>query len=80
MTTPAQVRARIQKALDEAKPPLGAVTVAIELGWERNYLRDFLEGKKESLKAERYFQLSSQFNIPINELITIKEKQVRRRV
>lgn len=77
MTTPDQARARIQKALDEAE--VGPITVSLELGWERNYLRDFLEGKKDSLKAERYFQLSQQFNIPINELITIKEKPARRR-
>lgn len=77
MPTPDQIRHTLQRAMDRV--PEGPVTVALDLGLERNYLRDFLEGKKSSLKAEVSFQLADRYGIPINELITIKEKQVRKR-
>jgi len=73
-----QIRFRIQRAMDSAGD--GAVTVAIELGLERNYLRDFLEGKKQSLKAEIVMALSEKYDIPFKGLLVKKEKLARRRV
>lgn len=71
-----QIRGRIQRAMDGAGD--GAVTVAVELGLERNYLRDFLEGKKQSIKTEAMLLLSERYNIPFKDLIITKEKTLRR--
>lgn len=68
-----QIRRRIQKAMDDAG--LGPVTVALELGWERNHLRDYLDGKKDSLKTERMIQISERFGIPFKELVVGGAKQ-----
>ena len=62
-----QIRRRIQKALDDAK--VGPITIAIELGWPRDHLRDYLAGKKSSLKTEKMLQLSDRFGIPFKELV-----------
>ena len=62
-----QIRHRIQMAMDAAG--IGPVTVAQELGWERNHLRDYMEGKKDSLKTEKMLQISDRFGIPFQELI-----------
>jgi hypothetical protein len=71
-----QIRYRIQKAMDGAGE--GAVTVAIELELERNHLRDFLEGKKQSLKTEVMLAISQRYDIPFKDLIITKEKILRR--
>jgi hypothetical protein len=62
-----QIRRRIQKAMDDAG--VGPVTIALELGWERNHLRDYMEGKKDSLKTEKMLQISDRFGIPFQELV-----------
>lgn len=48
---------------------LGPITVAIELGWPRDHLRDYLAGKKDSLKTEKMLQISERFGIPFKELV-----------
>jgi hypothetical protein len=76
MPTVDHIRQRIAVALDRAGE--GAVTVAIELGLERNHLRDFLEGKKRSLKTEVMLQIAERYGIPFKELVITKEKAIRR--
>jgi len=72
-----QIRRTITFAMDRAGE--GPVTVALDLGRERNYLRDFLEGKKDSLKVEVILALHERYGIPINELIVTKEAKEKRR-
>ena len=62
-----QIRHRIRAAMKAAgvKP----IPLAEELGWERNHLRDYLEGKKHSLKTEKMLQLSERLGIPFKHLI-----------
>ena len=76
MPSTEQIRRRIQGAMASAGD--GPVTVAIELGLERNYLRDFLEGKKQSIKTEAMLLLSERYSIPFKDLIITKEKALRR--
>lgn len=72
-----QIRHTISRALD--RKGQGAVTVAIELGLERNYLRDFLKGDKNSMKVEVVLALSEYLDIPFNDLIITKERKKLRR-
>lgn len=55
------------------------VPLALELGLERNHIRDFLAGKKDSMKAPVLLLLAERYSIPIRDLIVPKEKQTRRR-
>jgi len=71
-----QIRLTIAKALD--KQGTGAVTVAQELGLERNYVRDFLKGDKRSMKTEVMLALSERLGIPFKDLVISKEKKLRR--
>lgn len=77
MTTVDQIRQKIARAIEAAgdKP----IPLAIELDQERNYIRDYLEDKKRSLKAEVLMKISERYGIPINELMVKKEKPSRRR-
>jgi len=76
MPTLDQIRYTITRALD--KKGEGAVTVAQELGLERNYIRDFLKGDKNSIKTEVALALSEYLEIPFKDLIISKEKKLRR--
>lgn len=76
MPTVDHIRRTIAHAMEKIGE--GPITVALDLELERNYLRDFLEGKKNSLKAEVSFALSERYSIPIKELIVSKEKRIRR--
>lgn len=76
MPTVEQIRRTIAHAMEKVGE--GPITVALELELERNYLRDFLEAKKNSLKAEVCFALSERYSIPIKDLIVSKEKRLRR--
>ena len=62
-----RIRQRIQKALDKAE--ISPFTLARELGWNRHYLAEYLDGKKDSLKAEKLMQLSERLGIPFNDLL-----------
>ena len=66
MPTVDQVRIKIQEVLDEAQK--GPVTVSRELGFPRDYLRDFLEGKKRSLKLEFMATFAEQYGVPLRDL------------
>lgn len=71
-----QIRHTITRALD--KQGLGPVTCALALGLERNYIRDFLKGDKNSLKTEAVLLISEKLSIPFKDLVVTKEKRMRR--
>lgn len=75
MPTVDQIRYTLARALEKKG---GAITVSQELGWERNHIRDFLEGKKRSLKTEVMLTLSEYLDIPFKDLVITKEKAIRR--
>lgn len=70
-----RIRARIKGAMDKAGE--GPVWLALELGLERNHIRDFLAGKKRSLRPEALMAVSDRYDIPFNELLITKEKKTR---
>lgn len=76
MPTVEQIRHTLATAIRKAGEG-GAVKVATELGLERNYIRDFLTGKKQSLKTEVTFALAEQYKIPIKDLLLKKLKTVK---
>lgn len=71
-----QIRRKIQKAMDDAGE--GSVTLAAELGLERNHIRDFMKGTKQSLKTEVMLQIADRYHIPFKDLIVTKASQPRR--
>jgi hypothetical protein len=75
MATVDQIRRRIEKAMEIAGE--GPVRLAGELGLERNHIRDFLEGKKASLKTETMIAISERYSIPFKDLVVTKDKPVR---
>lgn len=76
MPTVDQIRQTIDRALD--KKGVGPVTAAQELGLERNYIRDFLSGDKNSIKTEVMLAIAEYLGINFKDLIVTKEKRVRR--
>jgi len=76
MPTVDQIRHTIAIALE--KKGQGPVTVAQELGMERNYLRDFLQGTKSSLKTEFVLALAEYLDLDFKNLVITKPKAVRR--
>lgn len=76
MSSVEQIRRMITGAIEKAGE--GPVTVALDLGLERNHLRDFLEGKKRSLKTEVMLMISERYAIPFKDLVITKEKALRR--
>jgi hypothetical protein len=70
-----QIRNIITKALE--KKGVGAITAALELGYERNHIREFLIGKKESLKTEVSLALADYLDIDFKDLVITKEKRRR---
>ena len=62
-----RIRQRIQRALDKAE--VSPFTLAREMNWDRHHLAEYLNGKKDSLKAEKLMQLSERLGIPFNELL-----------
>jgi transcriptional regulator with XRE-family HTH domain len=83
MTTVDQIRQRIRAAMEKAGDGPVALAEELKLSEEleidRNYIRDFLEGKKSSMKPEILMLISERYNIPFKELLVKKEKQIRRR-
>lgn len=67
---------QIRRVLRQALAGRGetAIGVAKELEIERNYIRDFLEGKKASLKIDVAVSLSERFDIPLKDLTPTKQK------
>lgn len=76
MSTVQEVRNRIQQAF--TKTGDSPITVALEWELERNHIREFLIGKKESLKSEVLLLISEKYGIPLNMLI-IKRQRKRRK-
>lgn len=76
MATAAEVRHRIQQALDRAGD--SPITLADDWDLERNHIRDFLLGRKESLKAEVLQLLSERYGIPLPMLIIKRQRKKRK--
>ena len=78
MSTVQEVRNRIQQAFDRKEE--SPITVALEWEFERNHIRDFLDGKKESLKPEVLLMLSDRYSIPLNLLIIKRQRKKQKAV
>jgi hypothetical protein len=76
MSTAEEVRNRLKKAFETSGA--SPITLALDWGLERNHLREFLIGKKDSLKYEVIESLSEHFGIPINLLIIRRLKKKRK--
>jgi hypothetical protein len=76
MSSVDEVRHRIQQAFDRTGE--SPITVALEWDFERNHIRDFLEGKKDSLKPEVLENLSVRYGIPLNMLIIKRQRKKRK--
>jgi transcriptional regulator with XRE-family HTH domain len=72
MPTLDQVRQTVARALEKAGE--GPVEVAGAMGIERNYIRDFLQGRKSSLRADVMLDLSERFGIPFKDLVVTRKK------
>ena len=72
MPTVDQVRQTVARALEKAGE--GPVAVAEAMDIERNYIRDFLQGKKNSLRTEVMLDLSERFGIPFKDLVVTRKK------
>lgn len=75
MATIDQIRRRIEKAMEAEGE--GPVWLAGEMGLERNHIRDFLQGKKASLKTEAMLAIAERYSIPFNDLVITKERRAR---
>lgn len=72
MATVDQIRRTIRLAFTNAGH--SAIQVAKELGRGRDYIRDFLKGKKASLDIEVFVALSERYDIPLKDLTPKKEQ------
>lgn len=76
MSTVDEVRNRLQRAFnDSGESP---ITLALLWDLERNHIREFLIGKKNSLKYEVVENLSEHFGISIDLLIIRRPKKKRK--
>lgn len=76
MSSVDEVRHRIQQAFDRTGQ--SPITLALEWDLERNHIREFLIGKKQSLKYEVVENLSEHFGIPKDLLIIRRPKKKRK--
>lgn len=79
MPTVDEVRQTIARAMEKAGEGyirLGDCIKA-DLGIERNYVRDFMIGKKDSMKTEVMDLISRRYRIPFRTLIISKKKRIR---
>jgi hypothetical protein len=76
MSTVEEVRNRLQRAFEGSGQ--SPITLALEWGLERNHIREFLRGKKDSLKYEVIESLAEHFGIPLNLLIIRRPKKRRK--
>jgi hypothetical protein len=72
----AQVRAKLQELFD--RPGESPITLALKWGLERNHIREFLIGKKDSLKHDVMLDLSEYFEVPIEDLTIRRAKKKRK--
>lgn len=76
MSTVDEVRSRLQRAFQGSEE--SPITLALKWDLERNHIREFLKGKKNSLKHEVIENLSEHFGIPIDLLIIRRPKKKRK--
>lgn len=76
MSSVDEVRQRIQAVF--TKTGHSPITVALAWDLERNHIRDFLDGKKDSLKPEVLQLLSDEYGIPFNMLIIKRQRKKRK--
>jgi hypothetical protein len=76
MSSVDEVRHRIQQAFDRTGE--SPITLALLWEFERNHIRDFLEGKKDSLKPEILQNISEHYGIPLNMLIIKRQRKKRK--
>ena len=76
MATVDEIRQTIALAMQRKNE--GPVEAALDMGLERNHLRDFLEGRKQSLKTEIMLAIAERYSIPFKDLIITKQRVVRR--
>lgn len=76
MSSVDEVRNRVRQAIERAGD--APITLALEWNFERNHLRDFLDGRKDSLKAEVLQLLSERYDIPLSQLIIKRQKKKRK--
>jgi len=76
MATVDEIRQTIALAMQRKNE--GPVEVALDMELERNHLRDFLEGRKQSLKTEVMLAIAERYSIPFKDLIITKRRVVRR--
>lgn len=76
MSSADEVRRRIQQALARAGD--SPITLAQEWDLERNHLRDFLDARKDSLKAEVLQLIADRYGIPLVQLIIKRQRKQRK--
>jgi len=76
MSSVDEVRRRIQQAFDRSGE--SDITLALEWGFERGDIWDFLHQKKASLKPEVLKRLSDHFDIPFEQLIITRQRKKRK--
>jgi hypothetical protein len=72
----AQVRAKLQELFD--RPGESPITFAVNSGLERNHIREFLIGKKDSLKHDVMLDMAAHFEIPVEDLTIRRPKKKRK--
>ena len=78
MPTHEEVRQRLKQAF--ARPSAeGPITLALEWELGRDYIQDFLKGRKDTMDYEVIENLSAHFGIPISLLVIRRNKKKRLR-
>ncbi len=76
MSSVDEVRSRIRQAFERSGE--SPITLALAWDFERNHIRDFLDGKKDSLKPEVLQMISEHYGIPFNLLIITRQRKKRK--
>lgn len=72
MATVDQIRRTLRQAMANAGE--SPISLAKQLDRGRDYIRDFLKEKKNSLGMEVFIAISERYGIPIKDLTPVKEK------
>lgn len=75
MPTVNEVRARIALAIERSGDQ--PVTLALDWGVGRDHIRDFLTGRKDSLKLDVLEAISERYDIPLTQLIIRRARRKR---
>lgn len=65
-----EIRRKIKELLDASG--IGPIDFAKDLGIERNYISDFLKGRKRSLSVEVTAAIAEKLDIPLKDLTPVK--------